>query len=133
VFARQLTKLWHDHGNHQVDALYDTDRTIANGNSLAGSAETVRDLLVERVRQAPAQQFHRAVLDHPGLDPDPELVRLLPFQQHERDPGLAEQVRGDESGRAGPHDAYDRISQAHNGSCWPTRPGPVNGRAGRSR
>ena len=33
VFARQLTKLWHDHGNHQVDALYDTDRTIANGNS----------------------------------------------------------------------------------------------------
>lgn len=50
-------KLWHDHGNHQVDALYDTDRTIANGNSLVGSAGTVRDLLIERVRQAPVNYF----------------------------------------------------------------------------
>jgi alkanesulfonate monooxygenase SsuD/methylene tetrahydromethanopterin reductase-like flavin-dependent oxidoreductase (luciferase family) len=57
LFARQLTKLWHDHGNHKVDALYDTDRTIANGNSLVGSAETVRDLLIERVRQAPVNYF----------------------------------------------------------------------------
>jgi alkanesulfonate monooxygenase SsuD/methylene tetrahydromethanopterin reductase-like flavin-dependent oxidoreductase (luciferase family) len=57
VFAGQLTKLWHDHGNHQVDALYDTDRTMANGNSLVGSAETVRDLLIERVRQAPVNYF----------------------------------------------------------------------------
>jgi alkanesulfonate monooxygenase SsuD/methylene tetrahydromethanopterin reductase-like flavin-dependent oxidoreductase (luciferase family) len=57
VFARQLTKLWHDHGNHQVDALYDTDRTIANGNSLVGSAETVRDLLIDRVRQVPVNYF----------------------------------------------------------------------------
>ncbi len=57
VFARQLTKLWHDHGNHQVDALYDTDRTIANGNSLVGSAETVRDLLIDQVSQAPVNYF----------------------------------------------------------------------------
>ena len=57
VFARQLSKLWHDHGNHQVDALYDTDRTIANGNSLVGSAGTVRDLLIERVSQAPVNYF----------------------------------------------------------------------------
>lgn len=57
VFSRELTKLWHDHGNHQVDVLYDTDRTMANGNSLVGSAETVRDLLVEKVRQAPVNYF----------------------------------------------------------------------------
>ena len=57
VFARQLTKLWHDHGNHKVDVLYDTDATMANGNSLVGSAETVRDLLVEQVRRAPANYF----------------------------------------------------------------------------
>lgn len=57
VFARQLTKLWHDHGNHQADALWDTERTLANGNSLAGSAETVRDLLIDRVRQAPVNYF----------------------------------------------------------------------------
>jgi alkanesulfonate monooxygenase SsuD/methylene tetrahydromethanopterin reductase-like flavin-dependent oxidoreductase (luciferase family) len=57
VFARQLTKLWHDHGNHKVDVLYDTDKTMANGNSLVGSAETVRDLLVEQIRQVPANYF----------------------------------------------------------------------------
>jgi hypothetical protein len=34
-----------------------TDRTIANGNSLVGSAETVRDLLLDRVRQAPVNYF----------------------------------------------------------------------------
>jgi alkanesulfonate monooxygenase SsuD/methylene tetrahydromethanopterin reductase-like flavin-dependent oxidoreductase (luciferase family) len=57
VFARQLTKLWHDHGNYKVDVLYDTDATMANGNSLVGSAETVRDLLVDQVRQVPANYF----------------------------------------------------------------------------
>jgi hypothetical protein len=35
------------------------------------------------------------VLDHAGLDPGPELVRPLPFQQHGRDPSLVQQVRGD--------------------------------------
>ena len=57
MFARQLLKLWHDHGNHSPDALYDTDRTMANGNSLVGSAETVRDRLIEQVRQAPLNYF----------------------------------------------------------------------------
>jgi len=57
VFARQLLKLWHDHGNHNPDALYDTDRTMANGNSLVGSPETVRDLLIDQVRQAPVNYF----------------------------------------------------------------------------
>ncbi len=41
------------------------------------------------------EQLDRAVLDHAGLHPGPEPVRLLPFQQHERDPGLMQQVRGD--------------------------------------
>jgi alkanesulfonate monooxygenase SsuD/methylene tetrahydromethanopterin reductase-like flavin-dependent oxidoreductase (luciferase family) len=57
VFARQLLKLWHDHGNHNPDALYDTDRTMANGNALVGSAATVRDRLIEQVRQAPVNYF----------------------------------------------------------------------------
>jgi len=57
VFARQLLKLWHDNGNHRVDALYDTDRTMANGNSLVGSAETVHDRPIQQVRQAPVNYF----------------------------------------------------------------------------
>jgi hypothetical protein len=80
VFARQLTKLWHVHGNHQVDALYDTDRTIANGNSLVGSAETVRDLLIERVRQAPVNYFE-ATLAFGDLTPAEAQVNLAAFAE----------------------------------------------------
>jgi alkanesulfonate monooxygenase SsuD/methylene tetrahydromethanopterin reductase-like flavin-dependent oxidoreductase (luciferase family) len=57
VFARQLFKLWHDHGNHNYDALYDTDQTMGNGTALVGTAETVRDRLIEQVRQAPLNYF----------------------------------------------------------------------------
>ncbi len=80
VFARQLTKLWHDHGNHQVNALYDTDRSIANGNSLVGSAETVRDLLIERVRQAPVNYFE-ATLAFGDLTPAEAQANLAAFAE----------------------------------------------------
>ena len=80
VFAHQLTKLWHDHGNHQVNALYDTDRTIANGNSLVGSAETVRDLLIERVRQAPVNYFE-ATLAFGDLTPAEAQANLAAFAE----------------------------------------------------
>ena len=42
VFARQLTKLWHDHDDRRGDALYATDNTLARGNSVVGRAETVQ-------------------------------------------------------------------------------------------
>lgn len=57
VFARQLTKLWHDHGDHRVDIYYDTDSALATGNAIVGSAETVRDVLVEQLRLAPVNYF----------------------------------------------------------------------------
>jgi alkanesulfonate monooxygenase SsuD/methylene tetrahydromethanopterin reductase-like flavin-dependent oxidoreductase (luciferase family) len=57
VYLRRLLKLWHDHGNHNPDAVFNTDTALAAGNSLAGSAETVRDQLVEQVRRAPVNYF----------------------------------------------------------------------------
>ena len=57
VFARQLLKLWHDHGNYGADHFYDTDKTMANGNSLVGSAETVAAKLAAQVSQAPVNYF----------------------------------------------------------------------------
>ena len=80
VFARQLTKLWHDHGNHQADALWDTDLTLANGNSLAGSAETVRDVLAERVREAPVNYFE-ATLAFGDLTPAEAQDNLAAFAE----------------------------------------------------
>ena len=80
VFARQLLKLWHDHGNHNPDALYDTDRTLANGNALVGAPETVRDRLVEQVRQAPVNYFE-ATLAFGDLTPDEASANLAAFTE----------------------------------------------------
>lgn len=75
VFARQLTKLWHDHDDHSGDAFYDTDNTLAKGNSVVGSAETVRDRLVEQVRQAP-MNYVEATLAFGDLSLDEALANL---------------------------------------------------------
>ena len=80
VFARQLLKLWHDHGNHSADHLYDTDRTMANGNALVGSAETVAGLLAEQVRQAPVNYFE-ATLAFGDLTPGEATASLTAFAQ----------------------------------------------------
>ena len=57
VLGHQLTKLWHDHGDHSNDALFQTDNMLARGNALVGSAATVRDLLIDQVRAAPVNYF----------------------------------------------------------------------------
>jgi alkanesulfonate monooxygenase SsuD/methylene tetrahydromethanopterin reductase-like flavin-dependent oxidoreductase (luciferase family) len=57
VYFRQLLMLWHRHDNHHFDFMADVDAGLARGTALAGTAETVRDLLVEQVRQAPVNYF----------------------------------------------------------------------------
>ena len=52
VYARQLTKLWHDHDDHRVDAMADADGGLRRGTALVGSPRTVRDLLVAQVERA---------------------------------------------------------------------------------
>jgi alkanesulfonate monooxygenase SsuD/methylene tetrahydromethanopterin reductase-like flavin-dependent oxidoreductase (luciferase family) len=78
VFARQLLKLWHDNGNHNPDHLYDTDRTMANGNSLVGSAETVAARLAAQVGQAPVNYFE-ATLAFGDLTPGEATANLTAF------------------------------------------------------
>jgi alkanesulfonate monooxygenase SsuD/methylene tetrahydromethanopterin reductase-like flavin-dependent oxidoreductase (luciferase family) len=80
VFARQLLKLWHDNGNHNPDALYDTDRTLANGNSLVGSGETVAARLADQVRQAPVNYFE-ATLAFGDLAPEEVKANLTAFAE----------------------------------------------------
>jgi alkanesulfonate monooxygenase SsuD/methylene tetrahydromethanopterin reductase-like flavin-dependent oxidoreductase (luciferase family) len=57
VHFRQLLKLWHQHDNHHFDFMADVDAGLARGTALAGTAETVRDQLVDQVRQAPVNYF----------------------------------------------------------------------------
>jgi alkanesulfonate monooxygenase SsuD/methylene tetrahydromethanopterin reductase-like flavin-dependent oxidoreductase (luciferase family) len=80
VFARQLLKLWHDNGNHNADHLYDTDRTMANGNSLVGSAETVAARLAAQVSQAPVNYFE-ATLAFGDLTPGEATANLSAFAE----------------------------------------------------
>jgi alkanesulfonate monooxygenase SsuD/methylene tetrahydromethanopterin reductase-like flavin-dependent oxidoreductase (luciferase family) len=80
VFAGQLLKLWHDNGNHNADHLYNTDRTMANGNSLVGSAETVAGRLADQVRQAPVNYFE-ATLAFGDLTPDEATANLTAFAE----------------------------------------------------
>jgi len=80
VFARQLLKLWHDNGNHNADHLYDTDRTMANGNSLVGSAETVAARLAAQVSQAPVNYFE-ATLAFGDLTREEATANLAAFAE----------------------------------------------------
>ena len=80
VFARQLLKLWHDNGNHNADHLYDTDRTMANGNALVGSAQTVAARLAAQVGQAPVNYFE-ATLAFGDLTPDEATANLTAFAE----------------------------------------------------
>ena len=57
VFCQRLTRLWHQHGDHRADAFADTEGGLARGTALVGSPETVRDLLIDQVRQAPVNYF----------------------------------------------------------------------------
>jgi hypothetical protein len=53
---------------------------LANGNSIAGSAQTVRDLLVEKVRQAPVN-YVEATLAFGDLTPVETRASLAAFAE----------------------------------------------------
>jgi Coenzyme F420-dependent N5,N10-methylene tetrahydromethanopterin reductase and related flavin-dependent oxidoreductases len=57
IFCQQLTWLWHRNGDHRGDAYADTEAQLRNGTALVGSAETVRDLLIEQIERAPVNYF----------------------------------------------------------------------------
>jgi alkanesulfonate monooxygenase SsuD/methylene tetrahydromethanopterin reductase-like flavin-dependent oxidoreductase (luciferase family) len=78
VHFRQLLKLWHEHDNHHFDFMADVDAGLARGTALAGTAETVRDQLVEQVRQAPVNYFE-ATLAFGDLSPAEAANSLAAF------------------------------------------------------
>jgi alkanesulfonate monooxygenase SsuD/methylene tetrahydromethanopterin reductase-like flavin-dependent oxidoreductase (luciferase family) len=54
---QHLLSLWHKHGNHAFDRMADLPAGMSSGNALVGSAETVRDLLVAQITEAPVNYF----------------------------------------------------------------------------
>jgi len=61
VFGRQLTQLWHQHGDHQVDRMADGAAALRAGAACVGSAATVRDQVVHQVRHTGANFFQMLV------------------------------------------------------------------------
>ncbi|MGW2963848.1 LLM class flavin-dependent oxidoreductase [Streptomyces sp. NPDC001220] len=78
VFARQVTKLWHQHGDHRLDGFADAEDAVRQGTALIGSAATVRDLLVEQVQQA-AVNYFEATLAFGDLTPEEARANLDAF------------------------------------------------------
>jgi alkanesulfonate monooxygenase SsuD/methylene tetrahydromethanopterin reductase-like flavin-dependent oxidoreductase (luciferase family) len=78
VHFRQLLKLWHQHDNHHFDFMADVDAGLARGTALAGTAETVRDQLVDQVRRAPVNYFE-ATLAFGDLSPAEAADSLAAF------------------------------------------------------
>ena len=58
----------------------DLDAGMKSGSALVGSAQTVRDLLIEQVRQAPVNYFE-ATLAFGDLTPEEALANLTAFAE----------------------------------------------------
>ncbi len=80
VHFGHLLSLWHKNGNHAFDFMADLDAGMKSGSALVGSAQTVRDLLIEQVRQAPVNYFE-ATLAFGDLTPEEAHANLAAFAE----------------------------------------------------
>jgi alkanesulfonate monooxygenase SsuD/methylene tetrahydromethanopterin reductase-like flavin-dependent oxidoreductase (luciferase family) len=75
---QHLLSLWHKHDNHAFDGMADLQAGLRRGNALVGTAETVRDLLVEQISQVPVNYFE-ATLAFGDLSPEEAGANLAAF------------------------------------------------------
>jgi alkanesulfonate monooxygenase SsuD/methylene tetrahydromethanopterin reductase-like flavin-dependent oxidoreductase (luciferase family) len=78
IHFEHLLSLWHKNGNHAFDFMADLDAGMKSGGALVGSVQTVRDLLIEQVLQAPVNYFE-ATLAFGDLTPDEATANLTAF------------------------------------------------------
>lgn len=77
---QHLLSLWHKHDNHAFDGMADLQAGRRRGGALVGTAQTVRDLLVEQVGQAPVNYFE-ATLAFGDLTPAESHANLAAFAE----------------------------------------------------
>ncbi|WP_433282083.1 LLM class flavin-dependent oxidoreductase [Pseudonocardia xinjiangensis] len=99
VYARQLTKLWHDHDDHRVDAMADAEAGLRRGTALVGSPHTVRDRVLEQVERAEVN-YVEATLAFGDLTPAEASANLQAFTEV-----VAPAVRAATAGREHVRDA----------------------------
>ena len=57
MFGERVTRLWHEHGNHQVDLIADPVAGLNAGNAIVGTPDSVRDQVVAQVEAAQINYF----------------------------------------------------------------------------
>lgn len=57
VYWERLTSLWHEHGVHGADSLYDPRDMLDKSNAIVGSADTVRDRLAALLAESDINYF----------------------------------------------------------------------------
>lgn len=80
IHYEHLLSLWHKNGNHAFDFMADLEAGMKSGGALVGSAQTVRDLLTDQVRQAPVNYFE-ATLAFGDLSPEEARTNLAAFAE----------------------------------------------------
>jgi alkanesulfonate monooxygenase SsuD/methylene tetrahydromethanopterin reductase-like flavin-dependent oxidoreductase (luciferase family) len=80
IHFEHLLSLWHKNDNHAFDFMADLDAGMKSGGALVGSAQTVRDLLIEQVGQAPVNYFE-ATLAFGDLTPEEANANLTAFAE----------------------------------------------------
>ena len=57
MFGERVTRLWHEHGDHQVDRIADPAAGLNVGNAIVGTRESVRDQVIAQVEAAQVNYF----------------------------------------------------------------------------
>jgi alkanesulfonate monooxygenase SsuD/methylene tetrahydromethanopterin reductase-like flavin-dependent oxidoreductase (luciferase family) len=57
LYGRRLLKLWHDHDNHDYDAMADGELALRTGAACVGSPQTVRDMVLHQVNATGVNYF----------------------------------------------------------------------------
>lgn len=62
VFKSRLVKLWHEHDDHKVDMIADSQATLDNGTAIVGSAETVLETILHQVETSDINFFEATLV-----------------------------------------------------------------------
>jgi alkanesulfonate monooxygenase SsuD/methylene tetrahydromethanopterin reductase-like flavin-dependent oxidoreductase (luciferase family) len=49
LHEQRILQLWHEHDDHRLDGVFSTERVLAKGNGIVGTADSVRDEIVAQV------------------------------------------------------------------------------------
>ncbi|MEW2507744.1 LLM class flavin-dependent oxidoreductase [Amycolatopsis sp. NPDC047767] len=69
LHEERLLHLWHEHDDHRLDGVFGTERVLAKGNGIIGTADSVRDEIVAQVEASAVNYLElKIIFGDIGLD-----------------------------------------------------------------